>query len=386
MAEEAISAERPAAAARDVDQRAGQQPERRRVARAAPLAHAARRDVDHVRPGDRDQRERGEREQGERRRRGHRPSVPAAAGPSARYRHGGARDRRADSTPLDARRAAPAPPPGPFDYRVADGRRGRLDREDARSATRSSTASSSALAETSEVPDGEARRAHRACARTRSRATSSTSRCGWRRSTARRPRGRSRSSRRRPGSAEDDVLGGADRRRGARSPTTSARCWSGCRGRRAAISPALRRLEKRGLVTITPRVARRAPRTNPAPDRRRRAHGRPGRRAGGDRGRARRGAPAARRHRLGQDRGLPARGRGGARARRGRDRARAGDRADAADRRALRGPLRRHRRAAALRAVARASATTSGGACAPARRGSPSARARRSSRRSSASA
>ncbi len=31
--------------------------------------------------------------------------------------------------------------------------------------------------------------------------------------------------------------------------------------------PALRRLEKRGLVTITSRVARRAPRTNPAPDR-----------------------------------------------------------------------------------------------------------------------
>jgi len=31
--------------------------------------------------------------------------------------------------------------------------------------------------------------------------------------------------------------------------------------------PALRRLEARGLVTITPRVARRAPRTNPAPDR-----------------------------------------------------------------------------------------------------------------------
>ena len=31
--------------------------------------------------------------------------------------------------------------------------------------------------------------------------------------------------------------------------------------------PALRRLEARGFVAITPRVARRAPRTNPAPDR-----------------------------------------------------------------------------------------------------------------------
>ena len=61
-------------------------------------------------------------------------------------------------------------------------------------------------------------------------------------------------------------------------------------------------------------------------------------------------ASAARRDRLGQDRGLPARRRRGARARRGRDRARARDRAHAADRRALPGALRRHRRAAALRA------------------------------------
>ena len=44
-----------------------------------------------------------------------------------------------------------------------------------------------------------------------------------------------------------------------------------------------------------------------------RAHGGPDRRAGGDRGRPRRFAPVARRHRLGQDRGLPARGRRGAR-------------------------------------------------------------------------
>ena len=76
------------------------------------------------------------------------------------------------------------------------------------------------------------------------------------------------------------------------------------------------------------------------------AHGRAGGGAGG--GRARRRAPAVRRHRVGQDRGLPAGGGPRARARAGRDRAGAGDRADAADRRALPGALRRHRRAAAL--------------------------------------
>ena len=66
------------------------------------------------------------------------------------------------------------------------------------------------------------------------------------------------------------------------------------------------------------------------------------------RGRARRRAPPARRDRVGQDRGLPAGGGAGAGTRAGRDRARAGDRADAADGRALPGALRRHRRAAAL--------------------------------------
>ncbi len=64
-------------------------------------------------------------------------------------------------------------------------------------------------------------------------------------------------------------------------------------------------------------------------------------------------APAARRHRLGQDRGLPARGRDGARAGARRDRARAGDRADAADRRALHRALRRDGRGAALAAASR---------------------------------
>ena len=86
---------------------------------------------------------------------------------------------------------------------------------------------------------------------------------------------------------------------------------------------------------------------------RRRRRAAPDRRPGGRRGRdrggcARRPAAAARRHRLGQDRGLPAGRGGGARARAGRDRARARDRAHAPDRRALRAPLRRPRRGAAL--------------------------------------
>ena len=64
---------------------------------------------------------------------------------------------------------------------------------------------------------------------------------------------------------------------------------------------------------------------------------------------ARRGA-AARRHRIGQDRGLPAGDRAGAGAWAGRDRAGARDRADAADGRPLPGPVRRHRGGAAQRA------------------------------------
>ena len=126
-----------------------------------------------------------------------------------------------------------------------------------------------------------------------------------------------------PGKAKTYLWAEADRRRRPRSTTTSARCSSACPGPAGDDLPALRRLEKRGLVTITPRVARRAPRTNPAPDRAVELTAAQARRAGGDRGRARRGAAAARRHRLGQDRGLPARGGRGARARRGRDRARA---------------------------------------------------------------
>ena len=62
------------------------------------------------------------------------------------------------------------------------------------------------------------------------------------------------------------------------------------------------------------------------------------------------GSPAApaRRHRLGQDRGLPARGRRRARGRTGRDRARARDRPDPADSGALPAALRRRGRGPAL--------------------------------------
>ena len=120
------------------------------------------------------------------------------------------------------------------------------------------------------------------------------------------------------------------------------------RARRPATSPALRRLEaaRAGRRSRSARAAARRART-PRPTapveltRGQQATRSPRSRRGGR-------APAARRHRLGQDRGLPARRRRGARARRGRDRARARDRADAADRRALPGALRRHRRAAAL--------------------------------------
>ena len=91
--------------------------------------------------------------------------------------------------------------------------------------------------------------------------------------------------------------------------------------------------------------------------------------------------PAAGRDRLGQDRGLSGRGGGGAAGGSDGDRARARDRAHAAGAVALSGPLRRRGGGAALGAQRRASATTSGCACAPARRGCAWARARRCSRR-----
>ena len=98
-------------------------------------------------------------------------------------------------------------------------------------------------------------------------------------------------------------------------------------------------------------------------------------------GRRRSPAAAARGHRQRQDRGLPARGRRGARARPHGDRARARDRADAPDRRALRGALRRHRGRPALAGSPPASASTSGRGCARARPGCAWARARRCSPR-----
>ena len=68
---------------------------------------------------------------------------------------------------------------------------------------------------------------------------------------------------------------------------------------------ALRRLEGRGLVSIAPRARRRAPRTDPAADRVVELTPEQARRCDAPaRGRL---APAARRHRLRQDRGLPAR-------------------------------------------------------------------------------
>ena len=207
------------------------------------------------------------------------------------------------------------------------------------------------LAETSELAPERLVDAARPCAAdTRAGATWSTSRCGWPPSTARRRRARSRScSRRRAARARRcgrSARHAAARRRAPDGrPARAAR--AAARARPASDLATLRRLEKRGLVAIGERVRRRAPRTHPRGGPRGRAHRRRRRRRVAAVA-ARRRAPAARRDRLGQDRGLPARRGRGARARRGRDRAGAGDRADAADRRALPGALRRHRRAAAL--------------------------------------
>ena len=88
-------------------------------------------------------------------------------------------------------------------------------------------------------------------------------------------------------------------------PARAAR--AAARRRPARTSAALRRLETRGLVAI----ARSARAARAADERRRRPRGRadaPRRRRRWRRCEARRRAPAARRHRLGQDRGLPARG------------------------------------------------------------------------------
>ena len=91
--------------------------------------------------------------------------------------------------------------------------------------------------------------------------------------------------------------------------------------------------------------------------------------------------PAARRHRLRQDRNLPARDRRDAEARAAGGRAGAGDRADAADDPPLRRPLSRARSPSGTASWATASGSTSGGACARTirRRRWSSARARRCS-------
>ena len=86
---------------------------------------------------------------------------------------------------------------------------------------------------------------------------------------------------------------------------------------------------------------------------------------------------APRRDRLGQDRGVPGGRPGGAGAGEGSDRPRPRDRPDASDDGSLPAAIRRLRRAAPLARCPRARATTSGAACARARRGSASGRARR---------
>ena len=200
----------------------------------------------------------------------------------------------------------------------------------------------------SEVPaDGSSRRPRRS--RTRFRPTRRLA-LWMAASTARRPHARCRSCCRRAGRPRAQLWAaraGAplDGERLTGTPARAARRPAA--GRRAAILPPCGGWRRAGWCAIAPRAPARAA-DAPAPDRVVSRDGRAGGRAG--RRRRRRRLAAARRHRLGQDRGLSARRGRGARTRRGRDRARAGDRAHAADRRPLPGPLRRHRRAAALRA------------------------------------
>ncbi len=114
--------------------------------------------------------------------------------------------------------------------------------------------------------------------------------------------------------------------------------------------------------------------------------GRADRRGPRRRGRGGSRAARARGHRLGQDRGLPRRRRGGARPGQRGDRPRPRDRPRPAGGGTISRPARRPLRRPALRPHRTASATTSGGGCATARRASASARARRSSPRSRTSA
>ena len=149
----------------------------------------------------------------------------------------------------------------------------------------------------------------------------------------------------------------------------------------------LRRLEARGLVAIEDARVERRPEISAVGARgavtelTRRA-GRGGRAHRGRVRRGRREPAAARRDRQRQDRGLPARRRARARARPVGDRARARDRADAADRRAVRAALRRPRRDHALEALGRRALRRVDAAARAARRASAWARARPSSRRS----
>ena len=188
---------------------------------------------------------------------------------------------------------------------------------------------------------------------------------------------------------EDGAVGdrrpGSRRRRAPdRPPARAAR--RRCRASRAPTSPRCG-ASRRAAWCGSAAPVRRAPRASTSARRERARRSRADQEAAlaRDRGRARPATrpAAARRDRLGQDRGLPARRGGGARPRAAAHRARARDRADAADRLALRRPLRRHGRRAALQARA-GRAPRRVGAPAP-RRGarSASARARRSSRRSS---
>ncbi len=156
----------------------------------------------------------------------------------------------------------------------------------------------------------------------------------------------------------------------------------------------LRRLEGRGLIATRSASVRRAPGRIRPPRRRRPSAAAPraggGGRCDGRRPRRRRRRPAQaappRRHRLGQDRGLPGRRRGGAGARPRRDRPRPRDRPRARRPSPASAPASATASRSSTRPSRRASATTSGGACAAARPASASAPAPPSSPPSATSA
>ena len=224
------------------------------------------------------------------------------------------RPRAAGAVRLPARRPGASPSPSARGSRC-------------RSAGRTVAGVVTGLADDTDVPSDEARRAAARPAPARSRPTSSASRCGWPRSTARRPPAPS---------AWSAPPAGA--RRGRRSwpqrtapapegrltDTPDARCSSASRPARApaarsgASHDTLRRLAARGLVTLERRERPRRPalpgRASTAARARARSPTRSPRWPSSSRSGA---AAAARRHRLGQDRGLPARRRAGARRRQG---------------------------------------------------------------------